>query len=118
MWLLAGERIEQADHCSTAYAEVLADIRELRGFLLCPCSVPFTLVSPPLAAVVPPEMVAVLEETPKTPAARQISPPVGASLLTKHRPELTTRQEEIVDTFQQQSPNFAVITDRIICFPI
>jgi hypothetical protein len=41
---------------------------------------------------------------------------VGAALLTKHRPELTTRQAEIVDTFKQQCPEFAVMRKLVLSF--
>jgi len=61
-------------------------------------------------------MVAVLEETLRAPAARQISPQVVAALLTKHRPELTIQQAEIVDAFKQQCPDFVVMRTLVLSF--
>jgi transposase len=43
------------------------------------------------------------------PLARQLSPQVAAALLNKPRPDLTTRQAEIVDALKEQCPGFAVM---------
>jgi transposase len=56
------------------------------------------------------------EETPRPPAARQISPQVAAALLSKFRTDLTPKQEEIVDTFKQQCPDFAVMRKLVLSF--
>ena len=56
------------------------------------------------------------EEIPKPPAARQISPQVGAALLTKFCSDLTPQQEEIVDTLKQQCPDFAVMRELVLSF--
>ena len=49
------------------------------------------------------------EEVVSQPTPRQISPQVAAALLNKPRPELTTREEEIVDVLKEQCPGFEVI---------
>lgn len=54
--------------------------------------------------------------TPRPPAARQISPQVAAALLSKFRTDLTPQQEEIVDAFKQQCPDFAVMRKLVLGF--
>jgi transposase len=56
------------------------------------------------------------EDTLATPAARQVSPQVAAALLSKFRTELTPQQAEIVDTFKQQCPGFAVMRQLVLNF--
>jgi len=50
------------------------------------------------------------------PAARQISPQVAAALLSKFRTDLTLQQGELVDTFKQQCPDFALVLELVLSF--
>jgi hypothetical protein len=56
------------------------------------------------------------EPIPLTPAARQLSPQVAAALLAKFRTDLTPQQEEIVDAFKAQCPEFGVMRDLVLSF--
>jgi transposase len=71
---------------------------------------------PPLESVTEFAEAMPQEETPKPPAARQISPQVAVALLTKFRTDLTPQQEEIVDTLKQQCPDFAAMRELVLSF--
>jgi transposase len=71
---------------------------------------------PPVDATTELAEAAPQQETPIAPAARQISPQVAAALLAKFRTDLTPPQEEIVDTFKQQCPDFAVMRELVLSF--
>ena len=48
--------------------------------------------------------------------SRRLSPQVAAALLSKARAELTSQQEQIVDTLKRQCPGFAVMRKLVFSF--
>jgi hypothetical protein len=104
------ERWEQGCHQGR---ELLVEIQQ-RGYLGCYTRLaqwlsPWRQPKPELKAAspTPPPRSSVQVVSP--PSARQISPQVAAALLNKPRPDLTTRQAEIVDALKEQCPGFAVM---------
>ena len=104
------ERWEQGCHQGR---ELLVEIQQ-RGYLGCYSRLA-QLLSPwrqpkpawEAASPTPPPISQVQVVSP--PLARQLSPQVAAALLNKPRPDLTTRQAEIVDALKEQCPGFAVM---------
>jgi hypothetical protein len=104
------ERWEQGCHQGR---ELLVEIQQ-RGYIGCYSRLaqllsPWRQPKPELKAAspTPPPISQVQVVSP--PWGRQISPQVAAALLNKPRPDLTTRQAEIVDALKEQCPGFAVM---------
>ena len=56
------------------------------------------------------------KDAPVFPLTRQISPQVAAALLCQPRPDLTSRQGEIVDRLKRDCPGFAAMRTMALSF--